>query len=180
MAPHRAHGRAAVRFEIEAGGRVHKVTVDTASGGAPGAFTITIDGNPVSVDIRSTAKGYSLIESATGRVIEAAVTEGASRGELMVHLPCVSVPVSIDANRRRGRAAVHPDGEQRIVAPMPGRVLRVMVAVGDVVELRQPVVVVEAMKMENELRAPKAGTVKEVAIEAGASVEAGRLLVVIE
>ena len=169
-----------MNFEIEAGGRLHKVAVDTAPGGAPGAFTITIDGEPITVDIRPTARGYSLIETATGRVIEAAVTEGASRGELVVHLPCVSVPVSIDANRRRGRTAVHPDGEQRIVAPMPGRVLRVMVAAGDIVELRQPVVVVEAMKMENELRAPKAGTVKEVAIEAGASVEAGRLLIVIE
>ncbi len=169
-------------FEIEAGGRVHKVAVD-AAGATPGCCTITIDGDPISVDIRPTAEGYSLLETLTGRVIEAAVTDGPrgrTAGELTVHLPSVSVAVSIDANRRRGRTAVHPDGEQRIMAPMPGRVLRVLVAVGDTVELRQPVVVVEAMKMENELRAPKAGTVREVAIEAGASVEAGRLLVVIE
>ena len=164
-------------FELEAGGKVHKVAVDAAPG-APGTFTITIDGVPLTVDVRATAEGYSLIVD--GRVIEAAVTDGPSRGELTVHLPSVSVPVSIDANRRRGRTAQHPEGEQRIAAPMPGRVLRVLVKVGDAVEARQPVVVVEAMKMENELRAPKAGTVKEVAIEAGASVEAGRLLVVIE
>ena len=92
----------------------------------------------------------------------------------------ISVPVSIDAGRRRGKIAGHADGEQRIVAPMPGRVVRVLAQPGDEVELRQPLIVVEAMKMENELRAPKAGRVKEVAVEPGASVEAGRLLIVIE
>ena len=63
---------------------------------------------------------------------------------------------------------------------MPGRVVRVLVAKGDTVDARQPVIVVEAMKMENELRSPKAGRVKDVAVAAGASVEAGRVLVVIE
>ena len=63
---------------------------------------------------------------------------------------------------------------------MPGRVVRVLVAPGDTVAARQGVVVVEAMKMENELRSPKAGTVKEVAVTPGTSVEAGRVLVVIE
>ena len=63
---------------------------------------------------------------------------------------------------------------------MPGRVVRVLVATGDTVEARQPVVVVEAMKMENELRSPKTGRVKEVSVAAGTSVEAGRVLVVID
>ena len=63
---------------------------------------------------------------------------------------------------------------------MPGRVVRVLVAAGDDVQARQPVVVVEAMKMENELRSPKSGRVKDVAVSAGASVEAGRVLMVIE
>ena len=63
---------------------------------------------------------------------------------------------------------------------MPGRVVRVLVAAGDQVTARQPVIVVEAMKMENELRSPKAGRVKDVAVAPGMSVEAGRVLVVIE
>jgi biotin carboxyl carrier protein len=63
---------------------------------------------------------------------------------------------------------------------MPGKVVRVLVKPGDEVVARQGVVVVEAMKMENELRAPRAGRVKEVSVVPGMSVEAGRILAVIE
>jgi biotin carboxyl carrier protein len=63
---------------------------------------------------------------------------------------------------------------------MPGRVVRVLVAAGDQVEARQPLVVVEAMKMENELRAPRAGRIKQVAVAPGLSVDAGAVLVLIE
>jgi biotin carboxyl carrier protein len=63
---------------------------------------------------------------------------------------------------------------------MPGKVVRVLVAVGDAVEPRQPMIVVEAMKMENELRASRAGTVSEVHVREGVSVEAGAPLVVIQ
>jgi biotin carboxyl carrier protein len=83
--------------------------------------------------------------------------------------------------RRRGTTADGGRaGLQPVVAPMPGRVVRVLVGPGDAVAARQAVIVVEAMKMENELRSPKAGTVKEVSVTPGTSVEAGRVLVVIE
>jgi biotin carboxyl carrier protein len=63
---------------------------------------------------------------------------------------------------------------------MPGRIVRLLVKPGDQVEARQGLVVIEAMKMENELRSPKAGTIKDVAVAEGDSVVAGRLLVVVE
>ena len=63
---------------------------------------------------------------------------------------------------------------------MPGRVVRVLVKAGDEVAARQGLVVVEAMKMENELTSPKAGRVKEVSVSEGTSVESGRLLVIVE
>jgi biotin carboxyl carrier protein len=63
---------------------------------------------------------------------------------------------------------------------MPGKVVKVLVKPGDEVKARQGLVVVEAMKMENELRSPKDGRVAEVLVAEGASVEAGRLLVVVE
>jgi biotin carboxyl carrier protein len=63
---------------------------------------------------------------------------------------------------------------------MPGRIVRVLVTAGDEVAAGQPLVVVEAMKMENELRSPKAGRVREVSVGEGMSIEAGRLLVVVD
>ena len=69
---------------------------------------------------------------------------------------------------------------QRLVAPMPGKVVRVLVKTGDAVHARQPLVVVEAMKMENELRASRDGTVAEIHVREGQSVEAGALLIVIQ
>jgi pyruvate carboxylase subunit B len=68
-------------------------------------------------------------------------------------------------------------GPAPVVAPMPGLIVRVHVQPGDVVEQGQPVVVMEAMKMENELRAPAAGTVKAVLVKTGAAVEKGTVLV---
>jgi biotin carboxyl carrier protein len=62
---------------------------------------------------------------------------------------------------------------------MPGKVLRVLVTVGEAVTERQPVVVVEAMKMENELRAAAAGVVAELHVSEGQSVDAGTLLLVL-
>ncbi len=77
-------------------------------------------------------------------------------------------------------ASAAPSGPTPIVAPMPGLVVRVRVAVGDRVEAGQGVVVMEAMKMENELRATAAGVVKSVEVEPGTAVEKGTLLVALE
>jgi len=77
-------------------------------------------------------------------------------------------------------ASAGPAGPAPIVAPMPGLVVRVSVSVGDRVEAGQGVVVMEAMKMENELRATAAGVVKSVEVAAGTAVEKGTLLVALE
>jgi len=67
-----------------------------------------------------------------------------------------------------------------VVAPMPGLIVRVNVSPGDTVAAGQGLVVVEAMKMENELKAPADGVVARVSVEAGAAVEKGAVLVVLE
>jgi biotin carboxyl carrier protein len=77
-------------------------------------------------------------------------------------------------------AAAGPTGPAPIIAPMPGLIVRVNVSVGDRVEAGEGLVVMEAMKMENELRATAAGTVKSVEISAGTAVEKGTLLVALE
>ena len=74
-------------------------------------------------------------------------------------------------------ASAGPAGPKPVVAPMPGLIVRINVAVGDIVQAGQGVVVMEAMKMENELRAPAAGTVKSIAATIGKAVEKGAILV---
>ena len=71
-------------------------------------------------------------------------------------------------------------GRQSIAAPMPGKIVRVLVNLQDQVEPGQGLVVVEAMKMQNEMKAPRAGTVVEIRTQAGATVTAGDILIVIE
>lgn len=71
-------------------------------------------------------------------------------------------------------------GRQEVQAPMPGKVVRVLVNAGDAVEEGQGVVVVEAMKMQNEMKSPKAGTVVEIRTRADATVAAGEILLVVE
>lgn len=89
----------------------------------------------------------------------------------------------VDAARhamRSRRAPRQVSGRVEIKAAMPGRVVNVLVAAGDEVNADQGVIIVEAMKMENELKSPKAGKVLEVKVVAGQTVEKGELLLVIE
>ena len=89
----------------------------------------------------------------------------------------------IDAARHSMRSRKAPrevSGRVEIKAAIPGRVVNVLVAAGDEVTAQQGVIIVEAMKMENELKSPKAGKVTEVKVAAGQTVEKGELLLVIE
>ncbi len=81
------------------------------------------------------------------------------------------------AKKRKGLAA---EGVQEVRTSMPGKIVAVEVAEGDRVEAGQGLVVVEAMKMENEIKSPKAGVVTKVGVKAGQAVEAGTVLVVVE
>jgi biotin carboxyl carrier protein len=112
-----------------------------------------------------------------GRSYDVTVTPGAA-GQLAVTVGATLCTVIVNGGRRRrhddsGRAG---DGPDRVVAPMPGKVVRVLVAAGDAVRARQGLAVVEAMKMENELRAGRDGIVAKIHVKEGASVDAGALL----
>ena len=169
-------------FEIEVDGRSRTVSIERAG---TGRYRVTVEGRAHLVDaIKLGEFSLSLIidgESATSR--EVLVAPMTARGEMLVSLDGRTVAVSVDGRRSRrpgADAAAHVGGVQKVTAPMPGRVVRVLVGPGDQIAVRQPVIVVEAMKMENELRSPKAGRVREVPVSAGMSVETGRTLVVIE
>jgi biotin carboxyl carrier protein len=103
-----------------------------------------------------------------------------SVGKVLVNSCAFDVDV-FDPREMRGRKGSGAgEGRQNIKALMPGKVVRVLVAQGDVVEAGQGLVVVEAMKMQNEMKSPKAGRVCEVKTRADATVAAGEVLLVIE
>ncbi len=170
-------------FEIEIAGRVRSVAVEPTGAAGPdgGAFRVLVDGQPYDLTLARTELGLSIVYSPDGRVVDVAVTER-TPGDWLLQFPRVTVPATVDGRRFRrgsgGQAA--GTGEQRITAPMPGRIVRVLVKPGDEVAGRQGLVVVEAMKMENELVAPRPGRIKDVLVTEGQSVETGRLLIVVE
>jgi biotin carboxyl carrier protein len=84
------------------------------------------------------------------------------------------------ARSRTNAGGSSAEGKQLVVSPMPGKVVKIWVKVGDTVTEGQGLVVVEAMKMENELKSPKAGTVTEVFAKEGSAVENGAKLVAVE
>ncbi len=89
----------------------------------------------------------------------------------------------VDERKLRMRVAsagFSAEGIQLVTAPMPGKVVKILVKAGDAVTEGQGLVVVEAMKMENELKSPKAGVVKEVFSKEGAIVENGAKLLLVE
>ena len=169
-------------FEVEINGRARSVSVERTQAGH---YRLVVDLTAYDVDaVRIGSFGLSLVlDRESGLSREVQVAPATTPGELLVTLDGRVVSAAID-RRRTARAGSDGGGDaqgvQAVVAPMPGRVVRVLVAPGDEVAARQGVVVVEAMKMENELRSPKAGRVKDVAVTPGTSVEAGRVLVVIE
>jgi biotin carboxyl carrier protein len=144
--------------------------------GGDGRYTVVLDGTPIRVDAAAGHPFASLLVD--GESHEVGV-ERRPEG-YVVHFPGDAVSVSLrEAARGASPAARRSDGPARVTAPMPGRVVRVLEAPGADVAAGQGLVVIEAMKMENELKSPRAGRVREVAVREGQAVEAGALLAVV-
>jgi biotin carboxyl carrier protein len=178
-----------MNVDVMVNGRPWKVAVEPAE--QAGQVTVTIKGKSRVVDASwIDADTLSLIDRGTAREIrlhrrmsgEEVPALNKDNGAVGVELggKLYEALVSKQKKEREAVVTVAHGFSHAIKAPMPGRVVRVLVAVGDHVTARQAVVVVEAMKMENELRAPKDGVVKEVLVIPGAAVETGAVLVVVE
>jgi biotin carboxyl carrier protein len=193
-----------MQYEVEIGSRLRKVIVTRTGDG----FAVEIDGHRWIVDAaRMDAYRMSLLvrevspECHTGSAFsvscDVAISSDPASAQLIVHVGTMPFAVTVNGRQRRhdvgarggaqGNARGNTRGDagadqrpERILAPMPGKVVRVLVHRGDAVRARQPLVVVEAMKMENELRAGRDGHVAAIHVQEGASVEAGALVVVIE
>jgi biotin carboxyl carrier protein len=174
------------RYEIEVGGRVVVVLVARSGAG----FAVTVGERTWQVDAaRIDGHTLSLVLDRVwlndtvrpGHEVVVAPNGAAGQSTVLVDGTPVAISVNGRTRTRSQDAARHAGaGPQNVIAPMPGKVVRVLVKPGDDVSSRAPLVVVEAMKMENELRAGKAGTIAEVHVREGQSVEAGALLVVIQ
>jgi len=141
---------------------------------------VSMDGRQIPCDWTCVGEGqYSLILN--GRVFDLSVSfrDGsfAVTGREGSYILTVSDP---DTYRAPLGADDPGEGPLRLRADMPGKVIRVLVTKGDAVTSGQALLVLEAMKMQNEIRSPKAGVVKELAVEAGRAVSSGDLLVAIE
>ncbi len=166
-----------MRYRVTIDGREREVDVTIAPSGA---ISVTLDGAPVDAEVRPVPGGVSVRLGA--RVHDVMVAGGGSDAKEEVHLAAgaaraVAQVLSERARAERSRSGKGAASSKELRAPMPGRVVRVLCKPGDVVSAGQPVVVVEAMKMENELRAPGDATVAQVHVGEGASVEGRALLV---
>jgi biotin carboxyl carrier protein len=125
---------------------------------SPGVYSILIDGAAFEVLIESSPEGFTV--TAAGRRLAAQI---------------------VDPRQWRGRRAgsAEAEGRQKIVAPMPGKVVRVLVAQGEKIEAGRGLLVVEAMKMQNEIRSPKTGVVERLVVQEGQAVNAGDVLAIV-
>lgn len=144
-------------------------------------YRISVDGNEFLVDGKKTGRtNFSLIVDNRSFEIEVDNTDDEYRvlvdgRNYRIHL--------VDERRVRVGAAqsgLQLQGRQMVSVPMPGKIIAVLVAIGDAVEMGQGLVIVEAMKMENEVRSPITGEVKEIKVKPGDTVEGGALLVIVE
>ena len=142
-----------------------------------GVFEARVDGRAVELDV--VPVGAQLSVRVDGQVVDL-TTEGAPP-ELAAVASGHRTVVRVESERLRAAEQARKKtaaGQEKIVkSPMPGRVVKVLVAPGQVVEIGQGLLVLEAMKMENEVRAKAAGTVAEIHVAAGATVEGGAKLV---
>lgn len=141
-------------------------------------MALTIDGRQVEADaVRISRSAYSILLG--GRSIEVTIEETPSGVRLRANGREFQAEIFDPRSwRRRRGAGIELEGRQQLIAPMPGKIVRVLVAAGQEVTSGQGLLVIEAMKMQNEIRSPKSGTVEKLARE-GQTVNAGEILAIV-
>jgi biotin carboxyl carrier protein len=163
-------------YEVTIAGTAHKVELVRANS----AWRCHLDGREFPLDVSSIQNGVlSLLVNGKSYEVKQEIT--ASESNIVVgsqrFAAIVRDPRSL---RSRGSSHVGGEGVKKVTASMPGKVVRILAPAGAHVEAGQGVLVIEAMKMQNEMKSPKKGTVKKVHVTEGAPVEAGQALAEIE
>jgi biotin carboxyl carrier protein len=143
-------------------------------------WRVTLDGLAIAVDVAEIAPN-TLSILLDGQSFEISVTPSPN-GKLKLHNGTQELTAEVIdprswSGRRHGN--VEAEGRQQIVAPMPGKVVHLLVKAGEHVEAGQGLLVVEAMKMQNEIRSPKSGTVERILAKEGQPVNVGEVLCVV-
>ena len=164
-----------MKYEAEIDGRKVSIEIETRDGRVQAA----IDGRSYLLEVARAEDGSYLLFSGN-KVYEARVwEEGPSSLRVKLRDRLFSAKL-IDRKQRRASAEQSGEGMQYLTAPMPGKVVKLLHALDDQVSAGEGVVVVEAMKMQNEIKSPKAGRVVELRVAEGATVNAGQVLAVVE
>jgi biotin carboxyl carrier protein len=166
-----------VKYEVRISGKTHIVELERRADG----WQASITGEAaISADVAEIAPNiFSVLLSGCSHEIYVTPSTG---GQLQLQTGGLEFLAEvIDPRSWRGRrhGGAEVEGRQQIAAPMPGKVVRLLVRAGDVVEAGQGLLVVEAMKMQNEIRSPKSGTVERVLVAEGQAVNAGEALCVV-
>lgn len=166
-----------MKLDIEVAGQTHRVDLEPAA--EPGRWTVQLDGHPVEADAHLIRPGVLslLLEGRAYRIVL-----DADLDDPALHIDEHRIEWQADDPRsfQRRRRHAGTDGPITLKASMPGRIVRVLVQRGDHVAAHQPVLVIEAMKMQNELKSPKEGRVTDLRILPGDTVASGQVLAVIE
>lgn len=161
-------------YEITIDGKLRTVEIEST---APGRYRLRWEGETHEVDmVRPTPEAFQMLIDGESWEAGCVATE---RGYL-VDVVGVCTEVEVVDPRRKALRLAGASASGVVATSMPGRIVRLMVGVGDRVTKGQPVIVVEAMKMENELKSPVEGTVGEVMVAPGQPVEAGTKLLRID
>lgn len=167
-----------IKLKAELAGRLHDVVFHRSER----MLSAEIDGRQYEIEVRDLGATEYLLKDGV-RVYDCLVeTHSRQADSLDINIRGKSFNIRlIDPKRlRSAQSAGEHEGAAQIVAPMPGKIVRVLVEVGTQVEVGAGIVVVEAMKMQNEMKSPKAGIVVSVNAETGATVNAGDVLAVVE
>ncbi len=166
-----------MKLELEIDGQV----IEAEFASANGAARLTYDGATHEAQVSEPEPGiYTVIIN--DRVYACAL-ERLPNGSTEIAVAGRRIPVAVrDKKHLRGNAGADASGGGRVTlsAPMPGKIVRVLINAGDEVAAHQGVLVVEAMKMQNEVQSPKAGKVAEIRVSEGQTVNAGEVLAVID
>jgi biotin carboxyl carrier protein len=169
----------AIKLKAQLSGEEHEVSLSFNSGVA----TAELDGRAYEVEVRELTGGRYLLIVGSNVYKCRVNTKRGSRNSFEVVIRGNAYDITVvDPKRLRSAqsAGAHDHGVAEIVSPMPGKIVRILVEAGARVGSGQGIIVVEAMKMQNEMKAPKAGVVVSIDAEVGATVNAGDVLAVIE